>query len=112
MVSRLLRALSAGTENEPARAVRRDQASASWRQLEIALRQFADNGAQFERARVFVQRSRLPDRLRMRLRWIGRSAGDVRKRLSCSGRCPQRQAKRKPPARRPSEERCQSYAVK
>src|SRR5213595_1855669 len=78
MVSRLLRALSAGTENEPARIDRRQQARASWRQLEIALQQFTDNGAQLERARFFVQRSRLPDRLRVRLRWIGRSAGDVR----------------------------------
>jgi len=37
-------------------------------QLEIALQQFTNNGAQLECARLFLQRSRLPDRLRMRLK--------------------------------------------
>jgi len=40
--------------------------------LEIALQQFTDDGAQFERARFFVQRSRLPDRLRVRLSGLDR----------------------------------------
>jgi len=60
--------LSTGAESEFARADRRHQARSSRRQLEIALQQFTNNGAQLECARLCLQRSRLPDRLRMRLK--------------------------------------------
>src|ERR1700719_2236004 len=67
MVSRLLRAVSAGTGSELARTDVRHQARSSRRELEIALQQSADDGAQLKCARFLLQRSRLPDRLRMRL---------------------------------------------
>src|SRR6266851_3624137 len=76
MVSRLLRALSTGAESEFARADRRHQARSSRGQLEIALQQFTNNGAQLECARLFLQRFRLSHYLRMRLSetgyWIGK----------------------------------------
>src|SRR6266478_2777753 len=68
MVSRLLRAISPGTKNKSARTNYWRQACLPRRKLEIALQQSANDGPRLECAEFFVQRSRIPDRLRVRLR--------------------------------------------
>src|SRR6266852_8863463 len=68
MVSRLLRALSIVAKSKSARTNHRHQARSSRRQLEIALQQSANNCPKLERSGFFLQRSRFPDRLRMRLK--------------------------------------------
>src|ERR1700724_3785098 len=67
MVPRLLRTVSAWTESESAWTDHGRQARSPRRQLEIALQQFTDNGPGLERPQLFLQRSRISDRVRMRL---------------------------------------------
>ena len=55
-------------QRKSSRPDHRSQTGLSRRQLEVALQQPAHNRARLERAELFLQRSRLPDRLRMRVR--------------------------------------------
>ena len=68
MVSGLFRNLPRRAEGESARCDLRSQAGLSRRELEIALQQPAHDHPGIERPQLFLQRSWLPHRLRMRLR--------------------------------------------
>ena len=71
--------LSGNPESQSARASQRSQASLSRRELEIALQQSARDDARLERAELFLQRSRLSDRLRMRVTSTGRNVVSTRR---------------------------------
>src|SRR5437879_13360141 len=75
MVPRLLRSISRRAEGEPTRTSRGGAARLSRRELEIALQQFKSNRPRVERAELFVQRSRVPDRVRMRVGTLKRWGG-------------------------------------
>src|ERR1700704_1081163 len=67
MVPGLLRAVSRHCQSESARADCGSEARPARWQLEIPLQQFAGDHPQLKRPELFLQRSRLPDRVRVRI---------------------------------------------
>ena len=77
-------AVSRHAQSESSRAGQRSQTRLSRRQLEVALQQPASDRPRLERAELFLQRSRLPDRLRVRV--SSAIAEDEQKAARCGDR--------------------------
>src|SRR5437764_6201607 len=67
MVPRFLRSLPRPAVGEPALSKIGREARLPWRELEVAIQQSAGDGSRLKCSKLLLQRSRLPDCLRVRL---------------------------------------------